>query len=180
MSMPKDVEAMQRDTLPVYPWIGAAHDGPSWAAMRDLMHLVESGLLDRRFSVQELPDGTVIPQPSQDAFAEGVALLEETGQLGVYERHVRATGTVYECPEWCQAVDHPRVGIFDSTAMDCGPNHRMVLPAAPDGQDLTVVGGVDGELVIVVDQAFEVSPVQARVLAGQLLAAAERVESLAG
>lgn len=44
--------------------------------------------------------------------ADAPALLERFGLAGLYEAQVRATGTFYRCPSWCES-DHPRAGVWD-------------------------------------------------------------------
>ena len=119
MSLTQD--QLNRAELPVVTFLGVPDDPETWDYL-DACHLHRQGLIDPSLMAWEgqidVPAGALAPQRfvSAEKWAKVQAILDTTGQRGAYEAHVRATGIVHVCPDWCPADDHPRAGIYDLEA----------------------------------------------------------------
>jgi hypothetical protein len=147
-----------RAALPVQHEFGSS---PDVLLLLDACHLEHTGLIAK---------GT----PTTDA----MQLVRDLGQVGCYEAHVRATGTLYECPTWCEATDHARRGLWDSTSGSNGPNHTTAA------SEVGGVGTVDvcqlgaGPVTLYLYADGELTAAEARAAAAALLNAAAALDRI--
>lgn len=106
-------------------------------------------------------------------------LLDELGQRGCYETHVRANGMVYQCPSWCVG-DHPRAEICEDE--DNPPVHIATLTpvhlAAGQVVDVDVYAAEEHPQIAVGTQLALTNADDARALAAALLNAADVLDAV--
>jgi hypothetical protein len=132
--------------------------------------------LDRSF----LDRQGIAPWDDSVPWSESAAWVKAHGYAGVWERHVRAHGQVYECPGWCQAVDHPRQGIIHAGD---GPIHAACEVEVGAGRSAVVVllAADDAALapaLRVYAEDGQLSTGEARQLAAALLNAADALDAI--
>ena len=123
MSLSQDQH--NRADLPIVPPVGEPDDPGIWDYL-DGWHLHRQGLIDpalmtARAGDEHLPAGTRMPLRwlPADNWEQLQTILDQTGQRGAYQAHIRANGVVRVCPDWCED-DHPRAAIYDPDGMEEG------------------------------------------------------------
>lgn len=163
-----------RHLLPV--WLGGiANNPPAWARERDFIQMHAEGLLD----VLRPREAYADDYEYLTAHHAHTHLVDDLGMAGIYEAHVRRTGTVYTCPPWCDDDDHPRTGICDGT--DNEPHHLATAEAVQTdaGAVQVAVSGTVDHQAINSDRAEDLTAAEARHLAALLLNAADTLDGIA-
>lgn len=145
-----------RDTLPVYlgPFVSAEDRRAS-----DAMQLVAEGLI----------------APS-DALMNYEHLVDDLHLHGAHEAAVRATGTVYACPDWCDATDHARVGLHDGLVAPGHHTARAEVAGLRVGVAQEDHPGAVASVLLGGD--VDLTAAQARQVAAALLNAADALDGI--
>lgn len=164
MSLPHEPD--ERATLPVV--VMPAGQSPLLDALNDRCFLEREG---------------IIPEDPSIPLEASVDLVVGLGLAGVYRDHVRATGQVYRCPDWCTAKDHPRAGIWDARLDGIAHATDEFTLEGGDADDFVVrVEQFEGEAptVMVYSDLQELTAAGARQVAAALLNAADVLDRIGG
>ena len=170
MSLPHEPD--ERATLPVVRSLG-------WNRDSELL----DGIADRAYLERE----GIIPEDPSIPMERSAELVAELGMTGAYNEHLRATGAVYTCPDWCEGGDHPRTGIVDP--LEGGPLHvaaeyswgRTVLRTVEEfNVSAYQLEDEDEAHIEIYSSASGVEADEARRMAAALLNAADMLDKIRG